>query len=242
MKSLQDWFRTPLGRLVVRAECDMLARRLAGIHSRRLLQVGAFGDGQRPALFGDTRQWLLDRWPGGPVDIAADPAELPFTSDSLDVVVLIHQLEFQDAPHPVLREAERVVAPEGHLLVVGFNPFSLWGLRRLLAGGRADPPWGGRAIGSRRVEDWLRLLGLDVLGTNGLVFPPPVNARLLLDRVDSLERWGRRYLRRGGGVYLTMAQKRVQAIPPVGLVWRRPKLSVLPGGMAAPTRRSRHHG
>ena len=156
--------------------------------------------------------------------------------------MLIHQLEFTGSPHQVLREAERVVGPEGHLLVIGFNPLSLWGLRRLVAGAHSGPPWGGRYIGPRRVEDWLRLLGLEVVRTEGFVFPPPLDARLLLEHVDTLERIGRRYLGRGGGVYLTTARKHVCAVPPVGLAWRRPKLAVIPGGMAAPSRRSRHDG
>jgi SAM-dependent methyltransferase len=55
---------------------------------------------------------------------------LPFPNQSLDLVLLPHTLELARDPHDTLREVERVLVPEGRVVIVGFNPASLWGLRQ----------------------------------------------------------------------------------------------------------------
>lgn len=65
----------------------------------------------------------------------AQPEELPFETQSLDLVALPHVLESTADPHQVLREVDRVLRPEGRLIVSGLNPVSLWGARHLLPGG-----------------------------------------------------------------------------------------------------------
>lgn len=231
MNALHRWFATPLGRAVLETECRLLTRRLAGLYARTVLQVGAYGAGERPALFGQARQWVADDWPGGPVDIVADGAEMPFASESMDVVLLVHQLEFTEARHDVLREAARVVAPEGHLIVVGFNPVSLWGLRRLAAGRVGGAPWRGRYLGRRRLEDWLRVLGLAIEARDGLIVRPPLTSAAAMHRLARVEHWGRHYARWVGGVHVTLARKRVAGTMPLAPV-ERPRLAVIPGGLA----------
>ncbi len=229
---MQEWSRSGLGRTVAEQECHLLTRRLTAIRGRRVLQVGAFGRGQRPALFGEARHWLVDHWPGGPVDLAADPAALPFRAGSMDVVILIHQLEFHARPHQVLREAVQTVAPEGHMIVIGFNPLSLWGLRRALsgfAGGRA--PWCGRYLTRLRVEDWLKLLGLQVRWRDGLLPGPPINRPVLARRGAVRTRAIEGYGRWLGGVQVTVARRRIAGRTPPALL-ARPRLEVIPGGLA----------
>ncbi len=242
MKGIHEWFCTPLGYSVVEAECRLLSQRLACLYARRVLQVGGFGGGQRPALFCGARQWVLENWPGGPVDIAASPIELPFQNETMDVVVLIHQLEFSDNPHQILREGERVLSPEGHMLVLGFNPFSLWGLRYLFTRRRCcGPPWTGRYRSQARIEDWMTLLGLKIECRERLYFRPPVNNRAMLGRLRRLEEVGPRYLGWFGGIYLTVGHKRVTGMIPAQPV-SRPRLTVVPNGLEQPSARSRVNG
>lgn len=224
MQWLHDWFATPPGVDLASLESRLLSRRLAGLYARRVLQIGVYGNGCCPTVYGDARQWIMDDWPGGPIDLRADSAVIPLASGSIDVVILIHQLEFCERPHQVIREAARVVAPEGHLLVLGFNPYSLWGLRRIFPLRRGNPPWSGRYFSAGRINDWMLLLGLTPRSHDSLaVLPPP------------LQKWWRRQtsgrlaysqglspaLRWCGGVNLMMGQKRVNARQPPLSGWRQ---------------------
>ena len=85
--------------------------------------------------------------------VAADPLQLPLASQSADLVVLPHVLETHNDPHHVLREAERVLMPEGQLVVSGFNPLSLWRLRQMFSGRHAGAPWDARFISLLRLRD-----------------------------------------------------------------------------------------
>jgi ubiquinone/menaquinone biosynthesis C-methylase UbiE len=56
-----------------------------------------------------------------------DLRELPFAANSIDLAVMPHVLESHDNPHQILREVERILIPDGQLVITGFNPLSLWG-------------------------------------------------------------------------------------------------------------------
>ncbi len=231
MEQLHRWFATDLGQALADAECRFLSHHLAGTPARTVLQIGAFGNGQGPALFGSTRRWLVDAGNAGPLDVVAGSESLPFAADSMDAVVLVHQLEFADAPHDVLREVARIVAPEGWLINLGFNPYSFWGVRRLVAQGRDASPWLGRYYSRARVEDWLRVLGLRIDHRDGLMLRPPVGRRRLLERMEPVEQWARHYGRWLGGAHATVARKHVEGVTPLPTA-ASPRLKVVPGGLA----------
>lgn len=234
MRELRDWFQSPLGRTLADAERAALALQLRNSMAQTLLQLGAFGDDRRIALFGSVRQYLADDWRDGPVDLATTAEDLPFQPDSFDVVVLVHQLEFSAEPHQVLREVERVLAPEGQLLVLGFNPFSLWGLRHLWSARRSAPPWSGRYFTQARVEDWCRLLGLQTSLRRRLFYWLPWGGR----RLQALEPLFGRALPWFGAVHLTVARKHVMKPLQMRPAWR-PQRVEMPNGLAQPTSRSR---
>jgi SAM-dependent methyltransferase len=89
-------------------------------------------------------RWTLDYDP--PAELVADPHALPFAENTIDLVVMPHALEFTDDPHLMLREAYRVMRPEGQIVIAGFNPFSLYGIKRYF-GREQTPPWNGNFIG-----------------------------------------------------------------------------------------------
>lgn len=234
MQRLHEWFATSAGQDLAERESRLLSRRLAGLYARRVLQVGAYGGGRCPTVYGDARQWVLDDWPGGPIDVQATSEVLPLASGSVDVVVLIHQLEFTDRPHQVIREAARVLAPEGHMLVLGFNPISLWGLWRVFAPRRAQPPWCGRYLSPWRVADWMQLLGLTPRQHEGLAPLPPLPDRLRRRQPPARVVYGHSLspaLRWMGGVNLVMGQKRVGGVTPPAVRWHQ-RLELIPGGLA----------
>lgn len=92
----------------------------------------------------------------------ANLEELPFQSRSVDAIVLQHTLEVVADPRVVLREVARVLVPGGHLVISGFNPYSLLGLRQLYADFRPDILTDRHMVNPLRLFDWLTLLGLDL--------------------------------------------------------------------------------
>jgi SAM-dependent methyltransferase len=164
------------------------------------------------------------------LDLLANFEALPFPSQSLDLVVLPHTLELAEDAHQTLREVERVLMPEGRVIVMGFNPSSLWGLscqgRRAAAGlGLRAPVEGGphriEAIGPRRLRDWFRLLGLQVeTGHFGCWRPTWVGERWL-ERSAWMEQAGERWWPFFGSLYVMVAVKRVRAMRLIGPAWKQ---------------------
>jgi SAM-dependent methyltransferase len=152
---------------------------------------------------------------------------LPFDSQSLDLVVLPHTLELTNDPHLALREVERVLVPEGRAVIVGFNPASLWGLRKSLGGlrrrllprtaGELFMPNEGELFGYRRLRDWLRLLSFEVEAGRFGCYLPPMDSQEWLSRFAWMERVGERWWPVFGAVYCVVAVKRVRGMRLVGL-------------------------
>lgn len=157
------------------------------------------------------------------IDVLCDLRELPFAANSIDLVVMPHVLEFSSEPHQILREVERILIPEGQLLISGFNPFSLWGLRRLLPNPSDTFPWNGSYLSVQRMKDWLQLLGFEVdRGCFGCYAPPCENPQWL-QRCHFMEAAGDRWWSFAGGVYLLRAVKRVHSMRLVLPAWNQRK-------------------
>lgn len=179
---------------------------------------------------------------GAPVRVAlcCDFDALPFPSQSLDLVLLPHTLEFARDPHHTLREVERVLVAEGRVVIVGFNPASLWGLRQWggrwvqRLGGAGDPaqlflPRAGDFIGPRRLRDWLRLLGFEVERGGFGCYRPALRSQAWLDRWGWMEKAGDRWWPVFGAVYLVSAVKRVRGMRVIGPAWKKsPKARAAP--------------
>jgi SAM-dependent methyltransferase len=175
-------------------------------------------------------------------DIRVDHYEaLPFATQSLDLVVLPHVLEFSTDPHQILREVDRVLRPEGRIIVSGFNPVSLWGAGQLLGRsvGRPFLPANLRFIGIPRLRDWFKLLGFEhEIGRYGCYGPPCTSARWI-ERTRFMERAGDRWWPICGAVYLVSAVKRVRGMRLVGPVLRSRQARRAPAAVASadPVRR-----
>lgn len=157
-----------------------------------------------------------------PVVVVHDFADLPFASQSLDLIVLPHVLEFAAEPHQVLREVERVLIPEGQVIICGFNPASLWGMRQAvgrLSGGHFLPA-NGEFISLYRMKDWLKLLNMEVSRGHFGCYTPPCNTDKWLDRFDFMDRAGDRWWPALGAVYVVQAIKRVRGMRLIGPVWK----------------------
>ncbi|MCX8098499.1 MAG: class I SAM-dependent methyltransferase [Casimicrobiaceae bacterium] len=179
------------------------------------LQVGRAG-GSVLAASRIRSQWVVDLEPD--VDVVAQCDRLPFAENQFDLIALPHTLEADPWPHEVLREVHRVLRPEGQLLLTGFNPLSLFGLRRHL--GRRDcTPWTHNFISLPRAKDWLTLLGFDLAIVSLTCFGLPVTQQRRLERFARIERWGEAYWPFLGGVYCIRAIKRVAGMRVIRPAW-----------------------
>ncbi|BES71582.1 methyltransferase domain-containing protein [Marinobacter nanhaiticus D15-8W] len=228
--AFEAWFQSPLGRALLadqREQIDALLGDQAGAH-QLLVSVS-----HRLPLATSTdfsmRMMTTPRWsshlPDGVVVCEAD--ELPFPNESVDLVIMHHTHDFSERPHQVVREAARVLRSSGSLVIIGFNPFSSWGLRKLVSR-RQHPPWSGRFVTLRRLEDWLSLLEFEVEETTSRFFRPPIRGQHALDRLNSLEKFGRRLHLPAGAYYCIRAEKRVLARTANRIRWRKPKPVALP--------------
>jgi SAM-dependent methyltransferase len=141
-------------------------------------------------------------------DVSFDSRAWPWPADSLDLVVLPHALERAADPHACLREVERVLIPEGQVLITGLNPLSLWGWQYERAQGH-HPKRLAHLIGYRRLRDWLRLLGFEVQVSRFSGWTPALNSERWMRRLQGLDACGQRWWPSLGGAYLILATKRV---------------------------------
>ena len=133
---------------------------------------------------------------------------LPFAPDCIDLLCLPHVLEFSENPHETLREAERVLVPEGYLIITGFNPVSTWGIKHAF-NKEENYPWKGHFFTISRIKDWLALLGLEFVSGDMGVYEPPINNEKWLNRCVFMDKFGSRWWPMLGGVYFIVARKRV---------------------------------
>ncbi|MBE0622841.1 MAG: class I SAM-dependent methyltransferase, partial [Burkholderiales bacterium] len=146
--TLSDWFATPKGEYVLRWERAQIDSAVEDVFGFNAVQICL----PQFDLLRQSRIALHTRLgPDCSSDLVADSGALPLASGSIDLVVLPHVLEFSQHPHRILREAARVLMPDGQIVISGFNPLSLWGIKRALGLGRHEYPWCGRFIGLLRL-------------------------------------------------------------------------------------------
>ena len=234
---MHEWFETPAGRYLLaweKAEFDAAVADIFGYHA---LQLGL------PELDALAANRMPHKWLGlraaPPADavrkpaLLADFAALPFEANSVDLIVLPHSLELNADPHATLREVERVLVPEGKVVISCLNPSSLWGLRqrrahlyRRLGFGQLFLPDAGEFIGYRRLRDWLRLLNFEVENGSFGCYRPALGTDRWLERFDWMDRAGERWWPIFGAVYFIVATKRVRGMKLISRLWSRPVKSI----------------
>jgi SAM-dependent methyltransferase len=237
---MREWFRRPLGLMLLEEESRQLDVVLATLFGYHLLQVGFLNTNTLYTSSRISHRMLLVSDPGpceGPVNVTSTADALPFANESLDLVLLPHTLEYGTDPHNVLREVDRTLIPEGHVVICGFNPWSLWGLIRLLTGWLGRLPWCGRMISARRLKDWLMLLGFDVVEIHKICHRPPLQRRGMLNKLEFMESLGYRLWPFFGNVYVMVAKKRVATLTPVGRRWPL-KRRLIPANATEPSTRT----
>lgn len=243
-----SWLKSPPGQYLLAWEQDRLDHAVTDAFGFHALQLGL------PEIEGLRANRMQHRWvasdsllvpqalhmpPPADSHISTQPVResvrlhcefdaLPFPDASIDLVVLPHALELARDPHLTLREVERVLVPEGRVVIAGFNPASLWGLRQRLGRARSGMglgssqglylPRAGEFLGYWRLRDWLRLLSFEVEGGSFGCWRPPLSTQVWLDRFDWMDGLGERWWPVLGAVYVLVAVKRVRGMRLVGLI------------------------
>jgi SAM-dependent methyltransferase len=174
--------------------------------------------------------------------VAADPLQLPIASQSVDLVVLPHVLEGHHNPHDVLREVERVLMPEGQIVISGFNTASLWRVRQAFTWHRNGAPWDAKFIGLLRLREWLRVLGFELNGGKFGCYAPPFSDKTWLERFAFMEKAGARWWPVTGGVYVVRAVKRVHGMRIVTPAWRQERARRRALAPVSQRTHKNHHG
>jgi SAM-dependent methyltransferase len=228
------WLSTPPGRYLLAREQAYFDATVADIFGYNALQLGLPG---HDFLAGSRIAFRLQVDPAAPAGLRADFRDLPVASNSIDLVVLPHVLEFSENPHQVLREVARVLVPEGQVVIAAFNPWSLWGCRRAF-GRKTTYPWNGRFIHLPRIKDWLTLLGLEMSGGQMACYAPPCVTDQWLNRFAFMDAAGDRWWPIAGGVYFLQAVKRVRGLRLIMPKWTN-RLAAKEGLAPAPKRVAR---
>jgi SAM-dependent methyltransferase len=221
---ISEWFESELGQRIIGAERRVVNQILPSMFGYYLLQTGA---GKPVHLIDDCtikQQFFIS-------DVVTKTAatlgecrmrvicsrlsDLALASDSVDVGLIHHTLDFDSNPHKTLREITRTILPGGKLVIIGFNPWSLWGMMRLVMRQSAHPPWSGNFISPYRLSDWLNLLDFQIEGCETLEFGLPSVRTRWLSAFAWLEVAGRRWWQQSGAVYVLVATKRLATVTPI---------------------------
>lgn len=223
---LHEWLATPPGSYLLaweRQQLDAVVGNAFGFHALQLgmPELDTLASNRMP------HRWLATETPHPKATFLTHFGALPFPENSLDLVVLPHALELTTNPHAALREVERVLVPEGRVVICGFNPMSLWGLRqqrghlyRRFGIERMFLPEVGEFIGYLRMRDWLRLLGLEIESGAFGCYRPALASEAWLSRFALMDRLGARWWPILGAAYCLVAVKRVFSTTLINPRWR----------------------
>ncbi|TRX57503.1 class I SAM-dependent methyltransferase [Thalassomonas sp. M1454] len=214
------WQDMPNGELIAQHIEDNLNLWWPRIFGYHLLKLGSLSAAIDCSLAMIKHQVMVNDRKGF-ADVIADIDDLPFTQHSVDACLLSHSLEFAIDPHHVLREADRVLIPNGHMVITGFNPISFAGLNKIIPFRRQETPWHGRFFTPMRVKDWLNLLGYEILEDKRILhrsLHSPIKSNGWLS--NQWQRFANNYLSSFGSVYIIVAKKRVHPLTPIRPKWK----------------------
>ena len=217
-----SWLDTPIGAYLLAQEQVLFDQRVGDIFGFNALQLGFL----QADLLRNSRIPYAIKASETKGHLFCETQQLPIATSAMDLVLLPHTLDFSVSPQQTLREVERVLVPEGHVVITGFNPISAWGLRRFVSKrcSSSSAIWHAHFLSSLRIKDWLNLLGFEVVSTQMACYKLPVQSDSWMHRLDALDRLGNRCWPMLGGVYCIVAKKRVLGMRIIKPNWSRAKL------------------
>lgn len=246
-RNFPDWSESSLGQSLITMERTALQTCLPSLKGSTAIQVGCNAGTPLLESCNFPHRFILADHAGlaRPVEeggfqyLESPHGNLPLASESVDLCLLPHVLEFSPTPHDLLREVERVLVSGGHAVILGFNPYSVWGIRSLFTKDTGPAPWNGHYLSVRRLRDWLRLLDFDINAGMMLYYRPPSRSVVLRNRLAFLEKAGNRWWPMLSAVYMLTAQKNVAGMTIIEMKQRFRKVPYL--NVVEPVAKTRGH-
>lgn len=232
--NLGDWYRGRAGTFVFTAVNQKIQDKLSSLFGYYAIEMGAHTEVgsllQQSRIKNNIKIYAPGMRAEGELALIAEPEFLPIVFDNIDLVIASHVFEGSSYPHQVLREIDRVLVPEGHCLILGFNPYSCLGFSKTLRLNKCFQQK-QRFLSMNKMKDRLKVLGYRVISTESFGFRPAVKHEKLFEALVGLEKIGERFFSKFGSVYLIHAKKTELAYPPV-TPWKSKK--ILSGKSAIP--------
>ena len=216
-----SWLDTPIGRYLLGQEQDIFDDVVSDIFGFNALQLGFL----HADLLRNSRIPFSIKASETQGDLLCETQQLPILSNTMDLVLLPHTLDFSTNPQQTLREVERILMPEGHIVITGFNPLSTWGLRRFVSKhcSSSSALWHAHFLSSLRIKDWLSLLGFEIVNLRMACYKFPVQSATWMQRFDGLDNLGKFCWPMLGGLYCIVAKKRVLGMRVIKPNWKQVK-------------------
>jgi len=231
--TLEQWLAGPLGAALLAEEQSQIDDALRDLYGFHLMQlgIGAKKDLTRASTI-NHRFALSSHASSADNPLAengeslvrayADIEKIPLESESIDVVLLHHVLEYTENPHQLLRETARVIIPRGYVVIVGFNPYGWFGLFKhaaLLATRKVQ--WRRHSLRLGRITDWLRLLDFEPVAITHGYYRWPIDHQGFVDKTGWFEEFFKKIKFPIGGFYLVLARKDVVTMTPIKPPWKK---------------------
>lgn len=230
-EGLEQWLQGSLGQELLREEKKYVDEALTNLYGFHLMQLGISRDvdlTQASTInhrFAFTPSHVHHAENNGAVRLSAAQADIekiPLGSESIDVALLHHVLEFTEHPHQLLRETARVIIPRGYVIIVGFNPFSWFGVFKQFGRWFTQKIlWRHHSLRLGRVIDWLALLDFEPVSIQQGFYRWPIDHPSVMEKTRWYERVAKKMKLPVGGFYMIVARKDVVAMTPLKPNWKK---------------------
>lgn len=222
---LSAWFATPLGKSLYRAESRVCGRDVFKVPGYRAVQLGIAPDHTLLEALPHKHKFVLASVFNQNAACVCDYQALPLPTSTLDTVLLHHVLDFSPEPHALLNESARIVSAGGYIIVVGFNPFSIFGISKWLAGLLTrQQVWRHNSLRRARLIDWLQLIGFQLVACETGRFERLTEKQSQPRQPGLILEWLRRRIS-VGGFYVIVARKQATPLIPIRhAVWQTVKI------------------
>ncbi|MRI34170.1 hypothetical protein EOPP23_14345 [Endozoicomonas sp. OPT23] len=222
LQNISEWLATGAGQYLLESEKRIINQELNYIFGYHAVELSVSSEFQ---LLADSQVSRNFRFSTSPENrqtsqLALDCFQWPVKPASLDLVLLHHLIETSDRPHRLLSEAGNTIIPGGKMIVVGFNPWSLYQLTRLFSSKARRRFQGIHCISSRRMKDWLTLLGFRVEKIHQSAYLFPLNRLMKKKRSDLLEKQCSRWFLPFGSFYIIVATRETPGMTPIKSSWK----------------------